>query len=160
MNEYEYRIPLFGPYYSNSRIVRIIRTNTGMVSPSCPSKKNSDGQQVEGHVVVHNLWGRVSCQTLRWWVVFCHTNNKGGGVRKGLIFVTKNVFFKMKASLMPAQVTKFICRVTAPTPSMATICSQMLLLTRPSQSRWTASWGTAWQNCLGQSKVNANWNYY
>ena len=28
MNEYEYRIPLFGPYYSNSQIVRIIRTNT------------------------------------------------------------------------------------------------------------------------------------
>ena len=28
MNEYEYRIPLFGPNYSNSRIVRIIRSNT------------------------------------------------------------------------------------------------------------------------------------
>ena len=28
MNEYEYRIPLFGPNYSNSRIVRIIRPNT------------------------------------------------------------------------------------------------------------------------------------
>ena len=28
MNEYEYRIPLLGPYYSNSRIVRIIRTNS------------------------------------------------------------------------------------------------------------------------------------
>ena len=30
MNEYEYRIPLFGPNYSNSRIVRIIRPNTGI----------------------------------------------------------------------------------------------------------------------------------
>ena len=30
MNEYEYRIPLFGPYYSNSRIVRIIRTNSDL----------------------------------------------------------------------------------------------------------------------------------
>ena len=29
MNEYEYRIPLFGPNYSNSRIIRIIRSNTG-----------------------------------------------------------------------------------------------------------------------------------
>ena len=28
MNEYEYRIPLFGPHYSNSRIIRIIRDNT------------------------------------------------------------------------------------------------------------------------------------
>ena len=28
MNEYEYRIPLFGPNYSNSWIVRIIRPNT------------------------------------------------------------------------------------------------------------------------------------
>ena len=28
MNEYKYRIPLFGPNYSNSRIVRIIRPNT------------------------------------------------------------------------------------------------------------------------------------
>ena len=28
MNEYEYRILLFGPNYSNSRIVRIIRSNT------------------------------------------------------------------------------------------------------------------------------------
>ena len=28
MNEYEYRIPLFGPNYSNIRIVRIIRCNT------------------------------------------------------------------------------------------------------------------------------------
>ena len=30
MNEYEYRILLFGPNYSNSRIVRIIRSNTGL----------------------------------------------------------------------------------------------------------------------------------
>ena len=28
MNEYEYRIPLFGPNYLNSRIVQIIRPNT------------------------------------------------------------------------------------------------------------------------------------
>ena len=28
MNEYEYWIPLFGPNYSNSRIIRIIRDNT------------------------------------------------------------------------------------------------------------------------------------
>ena len=30
MNEYEYRIPLFGPNYSNSRIIRIIRDNTAV----------------------------------------------------------------------------------------------------------------------------------
>ena len=30
MNEYEYRIPLFGPNYSNIRIIRIIRSNTGL----------------------------------------------------------------------------------------------------------------------------------
>ena len=30
MNEYEYQIPLFGPNYSNSRIVQIIRPNTAM----------------------------------------------------------------------------------------------------------------------------------
>ena len=30
MNEYEYRIPLFGPNYSNSWIVRIIRPNTDL----------------------------------------------------------------------------------------------------------------------------------
>ena len=30
MDEYEYRIPLFGPNYWNSQIVRIIRSNTGM----------------------------------------------------------------------------------------------------------------------------------
>ena len=30
MNEYEHRIPLFGPYYLNSQIVRIIRTNTDL----------------------------------------------------------------------------------------------------------------------------------
>ena len=30
MNEYEYQIPLFGPNYSNIRIIRIIRSNTGL----------------------------------------------------------------------------------------------------------------------------------
>ena len=30
MNEYEYQILLFGPNYSNSRIVRIIRSNTDL----------------------------------------------------------------------------------------------------------------------------------
>ena len=30
MNEYKYRIPLFGPNYWNSRIVRIIRPNTDL----------------------------------------------------------------------------------------------------------------------------------
>ena len=30
MNEYEYRIPLFGPNYSNNRIVWIIRSNTAV----------------------------------------------------------------------------------------------------------------------------------
>jgi len=30
MNEYEYQIPLFGPNYLNSWIVRIIRPNTGL----------------------------------------------------------------------------------------------------------------------------------
>ena len=33
MNEYEYRIPLFGPNYSNSRIIRIIRDNTATDPP-------------------------------------------------------------------------------------------------------------------------------
>ena len=31
MNEYEYRIPLFGPNNSNIRIIRIIRSNTDSV---------------------------------------------------------------------------------------------------------------------------------
>ena len=34
MNENEYWIPLFGPYYSNSQIVRIIRTNIDLSSLS------------------------------------------------------------------------------------------------------------------------------
>ena len=33
MNEYEYRIPLFGPNYLNSRIIRIIRDNTAIDWP-------------------------------------------------------------------------------------------------------------------------------
>ena len=31
MNKCKYRIPLFGPYYSNSLIVQIIRTNTDLI---------------------------------------------------------------------------------------------------------------------------------
>ena len=33
MNEYEYQIPLFSTNYSNSRIVRIVRSNTGTDLP-------------------------------------------------------------------------------------------------------------------------------
>ena len=45
-NEYKYRIPLFGPYYSNSRIVWIIRPNTA----TCPFSRRNAPNPPHGHM--------------------------------------------------------------------------------------------------------------
>ena len=49
MNKYEYRIPLFGPNYSNSRIVRIIRPNTAVYSTLVQCTVHITGFYLSGH---------------------------------------------------------------------------------------------------------------
>ena len=55
MNEYEYRIPLFGPHYSNSRIIRIIRDNTASVLLELLTELKMNYQHLMFHCSTPNL---------------------------------------------------------------------------------------------------------
>ena len=58
MNEYEYRIPLFGPNCSNSWIVRIIRSNTALLVTIIFCQNNSSEARLRSLWLTHEEGGK------------------------------------------------------------------------------------------------------